>query len=207
MNNNIRKTANKFYKKTKGNVNLKSIISQLRMLGYSTVFFNTPEGDEILSALSIFPQQVKAFTYCGSANIVFVDNNQHPADKLYSLLHELGHILIGHIGKGEIDLNNKRKIENEAEAFAYMVLNPPKRQKSLILFMLAAIILSIFLGAISAPVIAPVTKAERADYVYVTSSGTKYHDINCIHVKDKNCAELPQDEALKIFQPCKVCNP
>ena len=142
--------AKRIYKRLKGNFDVLSLVKYLESIGYSVVFFNTAEGDQLLQAYGICPQDVKAFTYCGSTRIVFVDNQLHTTDKIYSLLHEIGHITLKHIGNGNIDMYNKRTTENEAEAFTYKVLNYNKttKKQNVTLFIVCSTILMLFQGGL-----------------------------------------------------------
>lgn len=121
--NKIHTQANKLYRSLKGNINIPNLIKYIESFGYSVVFFHTEEGDEILRAYGLTHEDKKAFTYCGTTKMVFIDGRLPTSSQIYSLLHECGHISLRHIGDGDIDLLDSRVIENEAEAFAYMVLN------------------------------------------------------------------------------------
>ena len=121
--NKIHNEAKKLYRSLKGNINIPSLIKYIEKFGYSVVFFHTEEGDEILRAYGLTHEDKKAFTYCGTTKMVFIDGNLPTRNQIYSLLHECGHISLRHIGDDDIDLFDSREIENEAEAFAYTVLN------------------------------------------------------------------------------------
>ncbi len=111
------------HKSLKGEITVPGLIKYLERYGYSTVFFNTPKGDKLLNAVDVEPGDAKAFTLCGRAKLVFIDNELPHLNKLYALLHECGHIVMEHIGDNTIHLQDKRTKENEAEAFVYRVLN------------------------------------------------------------------------------------
>lgn len=119
----IDKQVRLLHKSLKGEITVPGLIRYLEHFGYNTVFFNTEEGDKLLDAVDIEQGETKAFTFYGDAKIVFIDNEMHHSDKLYALLHECGHIVLGHIGNDTIHLQDKHTTENEAEAFAYRVLN------------------------------------------------------------------------------------
>lgn len=122
MIDNVNLNVKLLYRETNGTVTISSLAACLKRRGYDIVFFHTEEGDEILKAYGILPNKTRAFTVCGPLKIVFVDNNLHASDKLYSILHECGHIMLGHLESNGYMLD-KRKNENEAEAFAYGALN------------------------------------------------------------------------------------
>ena len=137
---------------------------------------------------------------------MFIDNTMHTNSKVYSLLHEIGHILLGHIGNGDIALKDNRILENEAEAFVYAVLNKKKPSRLTIALAIVNIGLIFILIAFCMPKNVP-TYSSSSEYVYVTPSGTKYHTQNCIHAKSKESVMLEVTEAKKTYSPCSVCNP
>ena len=111
-------------KDLRNDIDIENIIEYLKQCGYSTVFFNTSYGDEEIERYELeeTAKDRKAFTYAKTANIVFIDNNNHIQDKLYLLLHELGHILLKHIGDGKLYLRNPILMDIEADAFAYELI-------------------------------------------------------------------------------------
>lgn len=127
----IQKTADKLIKKLRGRLDFVNLEKELSDIGYSVIFYNTPAGDNELNRYNLFSkaQNLKAFTYSSSAKIIFIDNNQHADDKLYLLLHETAHILLKHLGDGKINTRNAIKIDIEADALAYEILNHKKSYK------------------------------------------------------------------------------
>lgn len=215
--NFINKQVKLLHKHTHGDITVPGIIKFLEHRGYSVVFFNTEDGDALLLTYGITPNGAKAFTYCSTTNTVFVDNNLHMSDKLYSLLHECAHILLCHIGNDHIHLMDKRRTENEAEAFAYKVLNysPPKTIRN-ILFSVLALLLTIAgttlvcsrLFAAPAPSSAVSATASFSDeIVYVTPTGKKYHRPTCYYAKHHSSSRMYRSEAEKTRTPCSMCNP
>lgn len=200
------KMVKKFVRCLKGKVDALSIATYLRQIGYSVILFHTPEGDEYLKRYHLIVNEQTAFTFCGSTKIVFIDNNLSNSEKIYSLLHESGHILLGHIGNNTMDLRDKRTMENEAEAFAYAVLHFRQHhfldfglKMLLVLLSICCIFLCLYKGNI---------RSDTSDnMVYLTATGEKYHNANCHLVRDKDaCIEVPKIEAQKIFSPCKLCS-
>jgi len=96
--------------------------------GYTLEFFNIPGGDIELSRKYECLRGMKlsgkdGFTICyGDAKLILIDDEMHPEHKLQTLLHEMGHIILGHVGSGKINYLDRRLIEFEANAFAYEVL-------------------------------------------------------------------------------------
>ena len=93
-------------------------------LGYSVVFFNTAVGDAELERYDLIEEKesLMAFTYFENARIVFIDGKLSVEDRLYLLLHEIGHIVLGHL---ESDIFNRNKVlmDIEADNFAYKVIH------------------------------------------------------------------------------------
>lgn len=167
---------------------------------------------------------------------VFVDETLHNSDKLNLLLHETGHIMLKHIGEGQNEHYDTVSAEVEADAFAYEVMNYTHNGRTaLIVFsLIASFISGLLIGDIpfaypvavksdfhttsyvqSTPRPTPrvyVNYNDSADNiynpVYVTPSGTKYHERDCRYVKNKtNIKELSLEEAQIEYTPCSVCNP
>ncbi len=221
-------TANKIKKTLKGNkLTFISVEKILNKLGYSVVFFNTPTGDEEIERyeLEAEAETLKSFTYARTAHIVFINGNLHSDDKLYLALHELGHIVLGHVGDGRLITRNSILIDIEADNFVYSIIYPPKRNSFHTL--VAAIILSISIlfgtcyicnqnktaqvQTANTEVFTPTpiqTDFSQTTSVYVTSSGKKFHCADCRYVKNKtNVTELERDMAISLYEPCSVCNP
>ncbi len=223
------KQARRLYKALKGRVDIHSIRDFLLHHGFAVVFFNTEEGDAILKSCEIQPLQEKAFTFCGTIKAVFIDNNIPADDKLYSILHECGHILLGHLEDDQLHSSDNCKLENEAEIFAHTVLNYKsyRRYHTVIpaLASLAAFIsLALFITSASAlcalheerketarltlamaNATAP-TQTSSEDYVYITPNGKRYHTKYCSYAQN-NSAKMQKDEAEKIYSPCSICDP
>ncbi len=201
-------------------VNVENI---LQSLGYSVVLFNTYPGDMELERYELEDKKgkLKAFTYSKTAHIVFMDANLHADDKLYLILHELGHIVLGHVGDGKLVTRNQILIDIEADNFAYSILHNHNRSWLYVLFsavlLYSVIITAGFLNVRTAPAITsaevttqtepPQTVSATADTVYVTPAGKKYHKQDCMYTKGKTLTELTRTQAENIYTPCAVCNP
>lgn len=120
----IIKQAIKLKRKLKGKIDFVSVEEYLNSIGYKVIFFNTPVGDSELQRYSLVEkaQNTKAFTYCATAKIVFIDNDISPEDKTYVLYHELGHIEVGHLDYKRMSTINKILMEFQADTFAYALL-------------------------------------------------------------------------------------
>lgn len=121
---------------------------------------------------------------------------------IYSLLHEVGHIVLGHLNK---ECVNIRLLDMQADAFAYEVLNNESKRYVYINFSVVFLaLLWFFVGIYNTN---QNTNLSKHETVYITSTGIKYHRNNCIYVNEKNCSALSIEQAKKNYTPCKVCNP
>lgn len=210
MDNRIRKAAIKFNKSLRGKIESKKIIAALKKNGYEVIFYNTDEGDTAVQSygLQSLAKSKPAFTYSANTKIVFIDNELSATDKRNALLHEAGHIMLGHVGNGTTHLLDSRMSEAEADAFMLEVLHPTR---TYYLPLLAVVIVLACFTFNSHTVsdeqaVVPFNRAEE-DIVYITSTGAKYHTEGCIHTKDKDCAQIIRTQADKILLPCAICNP
>jgi len=223
-------TAHKIKKSLKGNkLTFINVENELKKLGYIVVFFNTPKGDEEISRYKLEnkKQTSKAFTYTRNAYIVFIDGNLHAEDKLHLILHELGHIVLGHIGDGKLITRDPILMDIEADKFAHDIISGKKTFSLYNILAIAFVIISLILAfcyntnksvpvAVSVtPIISePETKPKAyavtdniSSTVYVTPSGKKFHKEGCRYIKNKKLTEYTRNEALEKYDPCSVCNP
>lgn len=215
-------TAKKIIKALKGkNLTYVNAEKAANDLGYSIVFFNTPLGDMEIERYKLeHKKSLKAFTYSNAAKIIFIDGTLHSDDRLYLLLHEIGHIALGHIGDGKLMTRNQILIEFEADNFAYTVIRGEKKIAVYILISAIVLSISIIFSSIRITdnreyVSANAEKHEsvihqletEVDMVYITPSGTKFHRKDCMYTKDKTLTELPRSKASTQYAPCKVCKP
>lgn len=207
MNITMEKIIKKLRKEYKGNINIQNIVDALKKQGYDVVFFNTDEGDEIAESYGVTEvlKKVNAITYSGASSIVFVDNNLHTQDKLYSLLHELGHIMLRHVGYGDTGFRDKRLIDMEAETFAYNVLYPPRKSKVLTIAILITACICFAGGGVAGQ--ARTNKVNQTKEVCITRTGSAYHLDTCSAIKGKEYIYIAKNEAEKLFEPCGICNP
>lgn len=122
---NIKKLAKAIIKKLNNDLSPENIISYLNSLGCTVAFTSTKEGKVLLTGLELDEPMSKynALTYYNnSIKIVFVDDTIAKQDMLCSLLHEMAHIVLGHM-EGHPSTRDKRQNEMEAEALVYLILN------------------------------------------------------------------------------------
>lgn len=223
-------TAQKIKKSLKGNkLTFLNVEKELKKLGYIVVFFNTPKGDEEISRYKLEnkKQTLKAFTYTRNAYIVFVDGNLHAEDKLHLILHELGHIVLGHIGDGKLITRDPILMDIEADNFAHSIISQKNNFSFVSALAIAIFIITLMFTSFhdankSVPatvsetpkISEPETKSKTyavtdniSSTVYVTPSGKKFHKGGCRYIKNKKLTKYTRNEALEKYDPCSVCNP
>ena len=224
----MKRTVKKFLKSVKYNVTFKNAETYLTTLGYSIVFFGTASGDAEIEKHGLqYMTDEKAFTYCGQSKLVFIDASLHANDKLLVLLHEIGHILFGHLGKNKHLTRDDVKAEIEADAFAYGVLNHKKPLlKPLLITVCAVTLLGLTLFSAYNKTEVPLNNtaeninetaetffqdesietSSSYEIVYITKTGNKFHRSSCSSLHNSSIP-LPRDEAEENYTPCKICNP
>lgn len=212
MERKIRRAAVKAYRLLNGKPESERIIAALKKIDYEVVFYNTVDGDAVVKAYGFqsLAASKNAFVCCGSKKrFVFVDNNLSASEKKYALLHEMGHILLGHVGNSTAHLLDSQTNEVEANAFVCEILSPT--HTAYLPFAVAVLlILSIMVqGFIRYNKTTGVYAHSQTEdtLVYITATGSKYHTKNCIYIVKTDYAAITASQARKIFSPCNVCNP
>lgn len=194
--------------------NLLYIIEQqnFQIIEYSQEETNDSVWD-IIKKLKLTPyaKSGKAFAYQqGKTKMIFLCEELTADEKLYALAHEEGHILSGHFGSS--DSVEQEQMANE---IAHYLLHPPLFVKLRIAIVerkkLAIAILSVILCITIALIATSIIVRNNSYYgeYYITENGTKYHEKDCMIIKDKNNtdrltkAEFESGE----YEPCQVCLP
>ena len=217
MKNLVTKTAINFIKQTKNRKSFDSITELLKSKYCTVTFFTESARMELLRKYGLPRtfQNKDAFTVIDDdMTLIYIKSDASPEDKLYLLLHEVGHIELNHLEMSTLTCSS-RLHDIEADAFAYTVLNPPKVNIRLtVTVLILTAFLGFCLGTHTVPQETPVStsvyqteQVEEIEYVYITPTGRKYHEENCMYVKNKNCTKLIIEEAQKNYEPCSVCNP
>ena len=214
MNKKVKKAAVKFYKQLKGRVVFETVESYLKKIGYRVIFFNTPTGDAEVTryCLTETAQQAKAFTYCSTAKLIFIDNFLSAEDKLYALLHETAHIILKHLDIERLSAHSSILLDIDADAFVHYLLNPqPHSHKNTVVGIAVACITvgALFYNPAADVNTVPTSSitTQPRNIVYITSTGDHFHCANCGTIAGRNVAQITRTEALKIHEPCSMCNP
>lgn len=171
---------------------------------------------QVIEKLGLLPYALsgKAFAYRNNdTKVVFVCEEMSAAEKLYALAHELGHIVCCHLGNGMTD--NEIEQEYMANEFAHFLLNSPttlkifirlKNHKKATIISAICVLLAIVVAVVG------VNTAQSKTYYkeyYITEGGEKYHEKDCIFVKDKtNTRRLTEKDFYSgEYDPCHICLP
>lgn len=186
--------------------------------GYSIVEFNAIFNDEDVALiienlrLDNLVSERKGFTYADSKNrLVFVHEDLSVDEKLSVLLHEEGHIFCGHIEENTY-LGRDIQQEVEANEFTYCMQNPSSNSKSLFFINKNKVWISIVAVILVVSIIGfgwfVREKELYGDYV-ITDTGNKYHQSDCIHVKNKTNVHRLTVEQFESgeYEPCGTCLP
>lgn len=221
INDMVLKKAGKLARKLKRKgITFESLKDYAQQLGFSILFYNSPAGVAAIKAyeLSSLVQTREAFTLDAEIKAIFISQNVDENKMLFLILHELGHIELGHTA--EFSQKDPYVAEMEASTFAYKVLNP--RRKGFSVSVLCATAITAFLigllfsfvpinqSAISAPSrVETVTKKyqqKTGQIFYITENGSKYHLKSCQYVTS-DATPVTYSEIQYTHKPCKICKP
>lgn len=222
MDNEIKKKATSFLKEYGlQNVTLENLRSVIQKQGYTIVeynnIFNSENVATLINALGLedFCEHSKGFTYADTKRrLVFLHEDLSYEEKRMVLAHEEGHIYCNHLTSTPI-LGRDVIDEHEANEFAHYLLNPSRFSKiKHILHRNQKIVLisTIGLALLAAAVVALCYTHKQQSYYgeyYITESGSKYHEKDCIFVKDKTNVRRITIEEFESgeYEPCRICLP
>ena len=222
MDNEIKKKAKSFLKEYDlQNITLENLRSAIQKQGYTIVEYNNIFNDEnvatLINALGLeaMCERSKGFTYADTKRrLVFLHEDLSYEEKRMVLAHEEGHIYCNHLISTPI-LGRDVIEEHEANEFAHYLLNPSWFTKvNRILYRNQRIVLISMAGlALLAVVVAALcyTHKQQSYYgeYYITESGNKYHEKDCIFVKDKTNVHRMTEEEFESgeYEPCRICLP
>lgn len=221
-NREIQKKAKEF-KKSFGllDCNYGCLKSAAEKQGYTVIeynhIFNEEDVQSLIEALKLTDNilRTKGFTYADSNyRLLFVHEDLSEQEKTMVLAHENGHIFLGHLSSVPI-IGKDVQEEYEANEFAHFLLNESQNdklintikthKKTALCILLVFVILLISVGLIKW------FNREQQYYgeYYITTSGNKYHEEECIFVKDKTNVHRLTKEQFENgeYEPCQMCLP
>ena len=182
--------------------------------GFTVIEFNSAANDDdvqtVIKNLDLSKQieNSRGFTYADSQNrLVFINEDLTAEEKLMVISHELGHIICNHYKSHQV-IGRDVQEEHEANEFSHYLLKTSffdKYKKVIAASLCVALLVTITCFCVS------MVKKEQNYYgeFYVTSSGNKYHQKECIHIKNNtNTQRLTEEQFEKgEYTPCKTCLP
>lgn len=222
MTNNIKATAKSFLVEFKvGDVTLDKLKQVIRSQGYTIIEYNhvsnSEEVESVITLLGVgkYIEQTKGFTYADEQRrLVFLHEDLSDEEKLLVLAHEEGHIYCGHISSASV-MGKDVVEEYEANEFTHYILNKsiPQRIGSFVNAhrkVFVGAIVSLLIIAVGLLIFRYIQK-EQSYYgeYYITSTGNKYHEKDCIFVKDKTEIERLTKDQFESgdYEPCGMCLP
>ncbi|MCC8014273.1 MAG: ImmA/IrrE family metallo-endopeptidase [Eubacterium sp.] len=219
MSESVKQKARKFCREYRVfNPSKEQIEKIIESLGFTIIeynlIYNDPDVNTVLAELKLTEEIVRTngFTYTSDKyRLVFINENLSDEEKQIVLLHELGHIYCGHFSHSNI-IGLDVKDELEANEFAHYVMFPALYEKLiwLILSNKKKVIAAIIVIAVCCGIAVHTLKEQTyfGEY-YVTESGQKYHEKECIFIKNKTNVHRLTKEGFESgdYEPCKVCLP
>lgn len=129
---NTEKAAKRFAKSFSNEITFTELKNYVeKRLHYKLLFTDTEIGERELNRLNLkIPRTEKAITVnSGTSRIVFMKGTLSEDDKIQCLLHECGHIVLGHVDIPIREIN-REKAQREAERFSYIVLSNIKKHSN-----------------------------------------------------------------------------
>ncbi len=193
----------------------------IERLGYTIIYFNSVLNNtdveiiiQNLKLKDVVPKS-RGFTYTDeNYRLVFINENLTEDEKLIVISHELGHIVCGHFDTAPI-IGNDVIEENEANEFSHYLLEQSpsckircliQKYKKLIIYGVS--ILIILLASIVIILVCAKEESYFGNY-YITPTGEKYHEPECVHIKYHKNAQRLTKEQFKSgeYGPCGTCLP
>lgn len=189
--------------------------------GYTIVEFNHISNNEsvrtLVDSLGLqeYVSHSKGFTYADkNYRIVFIHEDLNEEEKTKVLAHENGHIYLGHFSSSQV-IGKDVQEEYEANEFLHYLQTDSvatkmqngfiKHKKICLVVVAIALVLAIALAIFG------YIEKEKQYYgeYYITETGSKYHERDCIFVKDKNNTQRLTVEQFESgeYAPCATCLP
>ena len=189
--------------------------------GYTIVEFNHVSNSDSVNTLIVslglqeYVSHSKGFTYADkNYRIVFIHEDLNEEERTKILAHENGHIFLGHFSTSQV-IGKDVQEEYEANEFSHYLQTDSvttkmqngfiKHKKTCIAVIAIVVALAIVLTVFG------YIEKEKQYYgeYYITETGNKYHERDCIFVKDKNNTQRLTVEQFESgeYAPCATCLP
>lgn len=198
-------------------VSYRSLRKALELQGFTTIEFNHIYNDkdvqDLIHALNLSDMvlQSKGFTYAdNNYRLVFVHEDLSEAEKTIVLAHECGHVHLGHLSSVPIIGRDVRE-EHEANEFSHFLLkkHPLAGVQKFVVSHKKLLALAAVLLVIIGTTVGIIVHNQSKHQYYITNTGFKYHEADCIFVKGKDDVRLITKEEYKSgkYDRCHVCLP
>lgn len=211
----VKSSVKKFIKKYKIKEITYPVLEQIiNSLGFKIQYFNKYSKKSIALFENLcIKNPPKCFTFASEDfRYVFISDSLNNDDKIYLLLHEIGHIYLNHIEQNVI-LDNV-KFEKQANEFAFWIEIKLKKRKVFhkIIIILLALILSLSVGVFIYNSNSTNTNSnsvilnDNNDVYYITKTGDKYHTKDCRHIAGREITAVSIDDLKAMgYEPCEDC--
>lgn len=126
----VKKAAKTLVRAVKGEVTFEALERYIEGFGYSVIIFTDTHKLLNRYVLEETAKTKSAFTYVDKhTKLIFIRETLHASDKLLLLLHEIGHVVLGHMEGEHLRVTDKYETEYEADHFAHLVLDLAARKK------------------------------------------------------------------------------
>ena len=222
MSDNVRDRVNQFVKQhSLKKINYDSLCTAAEELGYTVIEFNAfsnpPDVETVIRNLRLEKAIAysRGFTYSDrNYRLIFINGDLADSEKTLLLSHELGHIVSGHLNTFSV-IGNDVNEEHMANEFSHYLLNRSKFSNITTWAQAHKKSLTVSLAATGTAAITAITgvtvnqpSVSYGEY-YITPSGRKYHEAQCIHIKDKTTARQMTEAEFNsgFYEKCKICLP
>jgi len=222
MSKVIKNTVNKFIKQRHiTTVNYSTLKEVVKNIGFTIIEFNNIFNDKdietVIHNLNLGDDVLRSrgFTYADkNYRLLFVNEDLSDDEKLYVISHELGHIVCEHYSTSPI-IGRDVKEEHEANEFSHYLLNQNafyNLKLTITKHKKAVVLVASSIVAILVIIVAGIAINKEQSYYgdfYITTTGDKYHQPECIHVKNNNNIERLTKEQFESgeYEPCGTCLP
>lgn len=221
-NNEIEQKVKQFKKEIgSGIVDYEKLCKAVEARGYTIIEFNNIYNDEevqnLIDALELseMTMRTRGLTYVdNNYRLVFIHEDLTEQEKLIVLAHEAGHICLEHL-KNTSTIGKDVQEEYETNEFVHFLLKQNwfakcmrgmgQYKKAIVGVSIALVVIIVGVGVVT------FLKESQKTYnnYYITTTGDKYHEKECIFIKDKEDVHQMTEEEYESgeYKPCGICLP
>lgn len=205
----IKRTAKIFLRKMGGHTTFSDIRYYLDRIGWKVYLFNGSDdkGDTLIETLKlqVFANNKRSFLATREGHrFIFIRSRMPENEAIYYLLHEVGHIMLGHLDYRDNIIIDTVEKEEEANLFArYALTHTPGKNRTRRRTIIAAVVILLFIAYYQTD------KQKQRTPAYFVEGGTSYHRQVCTYTagNDRITETTIKDAEQLGLQPCPVCQP